>query len=103
MDSEAPVPGELSLDDQEQTSCRWARQNAWDVVECIRDTAHQSSADSHGLRRLRQLLNERRVDIVVAHSPDRIDSCQGRLQPLLIELEEAGASLEFVVDGTPRA
>lgn len=103
IDYEASGFGELSLDDQEQTNCRWARQNTWDVVECIRDTSCRYSTDIPGLQRLRQLLDERRVDVVVAYSPDRIARCQEHLQQLLVELEEAGASLEFVVDRTPRA
>ena len=103
IDSEAPPWSEISLDDQERTNCRWARQNSWDVIECIRETTCRSSADIPGLQRLRQLLNERRVDVVVAHSPDRITRSQGHLQQLLAQLEEAGASLEFVVEGTAKA
>ena len=98
IDSEAPACGEISLDDQERTNCRWARQNTWDVVECIRDTTCGSSTDTPGLRRLRELLNEQKVDVVVAQSPDRIARCQDEFQQLLIELEQAGASLEFAAD-----
>ena len=47
IDSEAPAWGEISMDDQERTNCRWARQNGWDVVECIRDA---TSGSSTGLR-----------------------------------------------------
>ena len=98
IDSEAPARGEIPLDEQERTNCRWARQHAWDVVECIRETTCGSSADSPGLQRLRQLLDERRVDVVVAHSLDRIAGCQDHLQQLLAELEQAGVSLEFAAD-----
>ena len=93
---------EPSLDDQERTGCRWARQNAWEIVECIHDTAGGSSTDDPGLQRLGQLLAERRVDVVVAHSPDNFAQCQDQLQQLLAQLEQAGASLEFVIDGKPQ-
>ncbi len=45
-----------------------------------------------------QLLRDHTVDVVLAYSPDRFSTSQGHLQQLLAELDEAGASLEFVVD-----
>ena len=57
-----------------------------------------STTDRPGVQRLRQLLNERMVDVVLAYSPDRVSRCHDHLQQLLAELEQAGASLEFVVD-----
>ena len=103
VSAEAAPYAELSLDVQERACCRWARHNTWDVVECIRDSACGFSTDRPGLQRLGQLLNELRVDVVVAHSPDRFSRCQDQFHQLLADLEQAGASLEFVDDGTPRA
>lgn len=103
VDAQAPVCSEISLDVQERASCRWARRNSWDIVECIRETGRGSSTDLPGLQRLGQLLGQRRVDVVVANSPDWFAQCQDHLQKLLAQLEEAGASLEFVADGKPQA
>ena len=73
------------------------------LFECIRDTAGGFSTDRPGLRQVRRLLNEPRVDVVLAHPPDRFSRCQDQFHQLLAELEQAGASREFVVDGTPPA
>ena len=89
---------EVSLETQERYCRRWAQDNSWCIVEYIRDTACGSATNPAGLQRLGELLNDRKVDVVLAYSPAEVFKSQDQHQQLLSELDEAGVSLEFVVD-----
>ena len=87
-----------SLDGQEQTCIERAHAKGWQVVECIRDIASGCSLDRPGIQQLRHMLSERSVDVIIAYSVDRLSRCQGQLDLLLSEAEQAGVQLEFVTE-----
>lgn len=68
------------------------------VVDDIRDTASGSSLDRPGIERLRQLLRQGAVDVVVAYAVDRLSRNQNHIGILFDEAEQAGAKLEFVTE-----
>ena len=93
-----PVSPVISLNVEERLCRRWARDNSFYIVEYIRDVSCGPTINPPGLQRLRELLNEQNIDLVLAYSPDRVSGKQDDLIELLAELDQAGASLEFVVD-----
>lgn len=102
VDANSPEWIHPSLEEQERILCRFIRRNGWQICECIRDTDCGTSSDSPGLQRLGQLLAEHLVDVVVAHSPETFAECQDHAEQLLAQIEQAGASLEFVADEEPK-
>ena len=87
-----------SLDTQERASLAYVQANGEQQVECIRDTASGFSLDRPGIQRVRQLLHQGKVDVVVAYSVDRLSRNQNHIGVLLDEVERAGARLEFVTE-----
>jgi site-specific DNA recombinase len=59
-----------------------------------------SDLDRPDLTRLRELVKSGQVDIVIAHSPDRLSRKLGHQLLLRDEFERAGVTLEFVTTGT---
>ena len=80
---------------------RWRMSSRWHICECIRDTDCGTGAPTPGMQRLGQVLAEHLVDVVVAHSPETFAECQEHAEQLLAQIEQAGASLEFVDDEEP--
>ena len=87
-----------SLDTQERECVEYAQAKGWTVVECIKDTASGSHLDRPGIERVRQLLRQGVVDIVVAYAVDRLSRNQNQTGVLFDEVEQAGARLEFVTE-----
>jgi len=44
------------------------------------------------------MLSERSVEVIIAYSVDRLSRCQGQLDLLLSEAEQAGVQFEFVTE-----
>ena len=87
-----------SLDTQERECREYAQAKGWTVVECIKDTASGSHLDRPGIERVRQLLRQGVVDVVVAYAVDRLSREQNQTGVLFYEVEQAGARLEFVTE-----
>ena len=87
-----------SLDTQERACVEYAQAKGWTVVECIKDTASGSNLDRPGIEKVRQLLRQGVVDIVVAYAVDRLSRNQNQTGVLFDEVEQAGATLEFVTE-----
>ena len=87
-----------SLDTQERACVEHAGANGWHVVDRIRDTASGFTLDRPGIERLRQLLRQGAVDVVVAYAVDRLSRNQNQIGVLFDEVERAGARLEFVTE-----
>jgi site-specific DNA recombinase len=87
-----------SLDTQERAGLELANAVGWSVVECIRDTASGFSLDRPGIARVRQLLRQGAVDVVVSHAVDRLSRNQNHIGVLFDEVQQAGARLEFVTE-----
>ena len=87
-----------SLDTQQRACLEHAKVKGWRVVECIRDTASGSNLDRPGIIRLRQLLRQGDIDLVVAYAVDRLSRNQNHIGVLFDEVEQAGARLEFVTE-----
>mgnify|MGYP002174268156 CR=1 FL=1 len=87
-----------SLDTQEQASQGFVSASGWELVESIRDTASGSSLDRPGIERLRTLLRQGSVDVVVAYAVDRLSRNQNHIGVLFDEVEQAGAQLQFVTE-----
>ena len=87
-----------SLDTQERACEEYAQAKGWTVVECIKDTASGSHLDRPGIERVRQLLRQGVVDVVVAYAVDRLSREQNQTGVLFYEVEQAGARLEFVTE-----
>ena len=87
-----------SLDTQERACVEYAQAKSWTVVECIRDTASGSNLDRPGIERVRQLLRQGFVDVVLAYAVDRLSRNQIHIAVLLDDIEKVGATLEFVTE-----
>ena len=87
-----------SLETQEQAAVEYARANGWPVIEPIRDAASGFVLERPGMERLRRLLDEGLVDVVVAYSVDRLSRNQNHIGVLFDEVQRAGARLEFVTE-----
>ena len=68
------------------------------MVDNIRDTASGSSLGRPGIERLRQLLRQGAIDVVVAYAVDRLSRNQNHIGILFDEAEQAGAKLEFATE-----
>ena len=87
-----------SLDTQERASQEYVEANGWTLVESIRDSASGASLDRPGIERLRMLLRQGTVDVVVAYAVDRLSRNQNHIGVLFDEVEQAGAQLQFVTE-----
>jgi len=87
-----------SLDTQESASQEYVGANGWMLLESIRDTASGSSLDRPGIERLRLLLRQGSVDMIVAYAVDRLSRNQNHIGVLFDEVEQAGAQLQFVTE-----
>ncbi|MDP6494094.1 MAG: recombinase family protein [Dehalococcoidia bacterium] len=87
-----------SLDTQERASREYVDANRWALAESIRDTASGYSLDRPGIERLRLLLRQDSVDVVVAYAVDRLSRNQNHIGVLFDEVEQAGARLQFVTE-----
>ena len=68
------------------------------MVESIKDTASGSNLDRPGIERVRQLLSQGFVDVVLAYAVDRLSRNQIHIAVLLDDIEKVGATLEFVTE-----
>ncbi len=87
-----------SLVTQERASHDYVDTDGWTLLESIRDTASGYSLDRPGIERVRQLLRQGAVDVVVAYAVDRLSRNQNHIGVLFDEAEQAGARLEFVTE-----
>jgi len=87
-----------SLDTQERASQEYVGANGWTLLESIRDTASGYSLDRPGIERLRFLLRQGSVDMIVAYAVDRLSRNQNHIGVLFDEVEQAGAKLQFVTE-----
>ena len=87
-----------SLDTQERECREYAQAKGWTVVECIKDTASGSHLDRPGIERVRQLLRQGVVDVVLAYAVDRLSRNQNHNGVLFDDVEQAGARLDFVTE-----
>jgi len=68
-----------SLDTQESASEGYVESNGWMLLESIKDTASGSSLDRPGIERLRTLLRQASVDMIVAYAVDRLSRNQNHI------------------------
>jgi len=87
-----------SLDTQERASQEYVADNGWIPMESIKDTCSGSTLDRPGIERLRLLLRQGAVDVVVAYAVDRLSRNQNQIGVLFDEVEQAGAQLQFVTE-----
>ena len=87
-----------SLDTQERACMEYARANGWQVLECIRDAASGFSLDRPGVERLRRLLRDGSVGVVIAYAVDRVSRNQNQIGVIFDEIQSAEAKLEFVTE-----
>ena len=87
-----------SLDTQERASQEYVVANGWTLVESIKDTASGYSLERPGIERLRLLLRQGSVDVMVAYAVDRLSRNQNHIGVLFDEVEQAGAQLQFVTE-----
>ena len=87
-----------SLDTQERACVEYAQAKSWVVAETIKDTASGSNLDRPGIERVRQMLSQGFVDVVLAYAVDRLSRNQIHIAVLLDDIEKVGAALEFVTE-----
>ena len=87
-----------SLDTQERASQEYVADNGWIPIESIRDTASGYSLDRPGIEKVRMMLRQGMVDVVVAYAVDRLSRNQNHIGVLFDEIEQAGAKLQFVTE-----
>ena len=68
-----------SLDTQERASQEYVSVNGWIPIESIRDTASGYSLDRPGIERVRMMLRQGTVDVVVAYAVDRLSRNQNHI------------------------
>lgn len=87
-----------SLDTQERESIEYAKANGWILIESLKDACSGSTLDRPGIERLRLLLRQGVVDVVVAYAVDRLSRNQNHIGVLFDDVEQAGAQLQFVTE-----
>ena len=87
-----------SLDTQERAAQEYATGNGWLPIESIKDTCSGSTLDRPGIERMRLLIRQGAVDVVVAYAVDRLSRNQNHIGVLLDEVEQGGAQLQFVTE-----
>ncbi|HIM17360.1 MAG TPA: recombinase family protein [Dehalococcoidia bacterium] len=85
-----------SLETQERECMAYAQAHRWDVIECISEAASGYTLERPGMERVRSLLQQGSVDIVLSYEVDRLSRNQNITGVLLDETERAGARLDFV-------
>ena len=87
-----------SLDTQDRGCAELAAARGWSLVRSIRDAASGFDLDREGIEMLRGMLRRGEVDVMVAFAVDRLSRNQNHMGVLFDEIEQAGASLEFVTE-----
>lgn len=87
-----------SLESQEEAGVDYARRAGWEIIESVRDTASGFSLDRPGIARLRVLMKEGRIDVVLAYAVDRLSRNQNHIGVIFDELQGHGTKLEFVTE-----
>jgi site-specific DNA recombinase len=87
-----------SLDTQEKACIEFAEENSWNVTECVRETASGHMLERPGLTKVRDLLRDGFVDVIVSFAIDRLTRQQNHMGILLDDIEAAGAKLSLVTE-----
>ena len=87
-----------SLHTQERASHEYVDSNGWILVESIRDTSSGSTLDRPGIERLRTLIRQGSVDVVVAYAVDRLSRSQNHIGVLFDEVDQSDVQLQFVTE-----
>jgi site-specific DNA recombinase len=87
-----------SLDTQERACLDFARAQGWLVIESVRDAASGYTLERPGMERVRRLIRDGRVDVLLSYAVDRLARNQTKLAVLLDEADEAGVALECVTE-----
>ena len=87
-----------SLDTQERASQEYVGTSGWMLVESLKDTASGFSLDRPGIEKMRLLLRQGSVDVIVAYAVDRLSRNQNHIGVLFDEVDQAGAQLQFVTE-----
>ncbi|MDI3338961.1 MAG: recombinase family protein [Sphaerobacter sp.] len=90
-----PDPAD-DLDAQEERCRSYAAAQGYQVVDVFRETASEVGEDRPELKRLRTLVWQRGVDVILATRPDRVYVDLNRLTRLVNEVRLMGARLEFL-------
>lgn len=98
VSTDAQEQNGTSLVTQERACTEYARSMGWTVIDAISETASGYSLDRPGMARLRQLLAQGAVDVVVAYAVDRLSRNQNQIGVVFDEVERAGAKLDFVTE-----
>ncbi len=75
-----------SLDTQERAGVERVLRSGWALVECVRDTASGYTLDRPGISRVRQLLKQGAIDVVVAYAVDRLSRNQNHIGVLIYDV-----------------
>jgi site-specific DNA recombinase len=87
-----------SLETQERAALEFARQRGWVIIETIRDTASGYSLDRPGMERIRRLMRDGLIDVILVFAVDRLARNQTKLAVLLDEAQEHEVMLECVTE-----
>ena len=85
-----------SLDTQERACIEFAEENSWNITERVRETASAHMLERPGLTRVRDLLRDGFVDVIVSFAIDRLTRQQNHMGILLDDIEAAGAKFCLV-------
>ncbi len=89
----------FSIPDQEAALRGWCQQNGHELVEVIRDEGHSGAyLERPGLDRVRDLVEEGGVSLVVAQDADRITRDPGHRMLLDEEFDRRGCRLQALDD-----
>jgi site-specific DNA recombinase len=87
-----------SLVTQERACTEYAKSKGWLVIDAVCETASGYSLDRPGITRVRQLLAQGAVDVLVSYAVDRLSRNQNQIGVVFDEVERAGAKLDFVTE-----
>ena len=87
-----------SLDSQVEACAAFAAARGWTTIEVIRDAASGFILERRGLERVRAMVRQREVDVVLAYAVDRLSRNQNHIGVLFDEVSSMGLRLEFATE-----
>jgi len=89
----------FSIDSQIAACQRYAEQQGWTVIVVLQDVMSGTRLDRPGLTRVRDLIHQNAIDVLLVYSSDRLTRSLAHSLLLRDELKSAGVELHCVTKG----
>ena len=87
-----------SLESQEEACRAYAAVHGYALITVERDSESAATLDRPGLRRVRELVQDDHVDVLLAYTLSRLSRMQNHIGVLDDECQRYGVRLEFVLE-----